>query len=93
MQNEVLEFINRRFNKDENWCNGNCYWFSLILCIRFPRLRIYYEPVVGHFVAGCDDEFYDWNGRYTSSRELILFDCIKKEDPLWYERLVRDCVM
>ena len=93
MQNEVLEFINRRFKKDENWCDGNCYWFSLILCARFPNFRIYYAPIIGHFVAGDGDKFYDWIGEYTVDEKLVLFDDIKKEDTLWYEHLVRDCVM
>lgn len=62
MEQEILDFIKRRFPKDSNWLDGNCYWFAFILCERFPNLQIYYEPVRGHFVAGTPSRYYDWTG-------------------------------
>lgn len=93
MNNEILEFIQRRFKKDSDWLNGNCYWFAKILSIRFEHLNgeIFYDPVMGHFVYGVDGVFYDWNGVSSKATFLSLKE-IKEKDSLWYERLIRDCV-
>lgn len=91
MKKEILEFISRRFKIDANWLNGNCYWFAYILISRFPSLKIYYEPVIGHFVAGDGENFYDWTGEVHYTNLISLYE-IEKEDPLWYGRLIRDCV-
>ncbi|MBQ4122288.1 hypothetical protein IJD44_00970 [bacterium] len=89
---EVLNFIERRFKKDCNWTNGNCYYFALILCERFSKLRMYYLPITGHFVAGAQDEFFDFNGVYKpKDEEALLLDDIKHTDFIWYNRLMRDC--
>lgn len=91
----VLEFIQRRFPQqfDCNWTTGNCYYFAQILLARFKWLKLYYAPISGHFVAGCSDRFYDWNGEWKPEGNdmPIAFEVLKK-DQLWYERLIRDCV-
>lgn len=89
---EILEFIQRRFSDNCHWLDGNCYYFAVILCERFDKLAIYYEPIEGHFVAGDGELFYDWLGLYIS-KKLIPLDKIKEEDPSWYKILIRDCVM
>jgi hypothetical protein len=91
--NEVLEFIGRRFprSNDCNWLDGNCYWFARILCMRFPYLELYYNPIKGHFYAGDGTNMYDWNG-LTRDNEVFSFSWIRENDSTWYERLVRDCV-
>lgn len=91
MEDEVLEFISRRFKKDANWLNGNCYWFARILCERFPYLRLYYMPVVGHFVAGTPSRYYDWTGVNKDKEKPILFEELMKEDRIYAERVLRDC--
>ena len=91
-ENEVVEFIRRRFKSDSNWLDGNCYYFAVILCERFTIFNIYYAPVAGHFVAGYNGEFYDWRGKYDEEIPVLLSD-IEKEDPAWYRIIVRDCVM
>jgi hypothetical protein len=45
---EVIEFINRRWKKDANWLDGNCYYFALILKHRFPEGRIWYEADINY---------------------------------------------
>lgn len=70
IENEVVEFIRRRFKSDSNWLDGNCYYFAVILCERFPIFNIYYAPVAGHFVAGYNGEFYDWRGKYGESEQI-----------------------
>lgn len=89
---EILSFIQRRFPSDCHWTDGNCYYFSLILRSRFPNLQIFYEPILGHFVAGDGAHFYDFNGEFFNYETLVLFDDIEKQDPLWYSRIVRDCI-
>lgn len=96
MNSEILDFIDRRFSQtDANWMNGNCYWFAKILTERFPgQLLIYYIPDVGHFVAGnTRGIYYDWHGMFISDEKYPSIDDIKENDPLWYERLMRDCVL
>ena len=93
IQNEVQEFITRRFPTEEKWLNGNCYWFAFILRERFPELDLFYDPVEGHFYAGDGDVFYDWLGMYTKPvlPNIIKFSVIHTTDLIWYERILRDC--
>ena len=95
MHFEILDFISRRWQTDSNFLNGNCYWFALILSTRFNKLEIYYLPVEGHFIAGDGKSFYDWTGEINIknyARPPLKFKQIELEDPLWYSRLIRDCV-
>ena len=82
MKDEVLDFIQRRFIKDNNWIDGNCLWFSIILEKRFPGGEIYYLPDVGHFV-------YEYN--YQGNK--IKLSEIEDNDSSWYDRLIRDCFL
>lgn len=91
MQNEVLDFINRRFKNDCNWTCGNCLWFAIILHKRFPHSQIYYLPIEGHFIIKYNDNFYDFNGLVNLKENPLLFNDIKKSDKLWYSHLIRDC--
>ena len=95
---EVNDFILRRFREEGNWIGGNCYWFAMILQWRFPEeLRVYYEPVAGHFYAGTEDEtlFFDWEGSYTAEELIVkpisLYE-IAEQDTAQYSRLMRDCM-
>ena len=90
--NEVVEFINRRWEKDSRWLDGNCYWFAHILTSRFPYLEIYYLPVEGHFIAGDGNSFYDWSGLIKLRERPSLLSYLQQEDPSWYARIVRDCI-
>ena len=93
-RDEVLQFIGRRWKKDANWLDGNCYYFALILCHRFAHLNAYYAPVSGHFVSGDGTGmFYDWTGIWNQTEEPILLDDLKNMDPKWYEMIVDGCVL
>ena len=61
--NEIEEFIKRRFSNDCNWLYGNCYYFALILCYRFPYLEKIYYPIEGHWVVSDGEYAYDFNGK------------------------------
>lgn len=95
MIEEILDFISRRWEGYCNWLDGNCLWFAYILQKRFPQLQIYYLPIEGHFVCGLPREnktiFFDWRGAIVVEEEPWLFENIKQEDPLYYQRLIRDC--
>ena len=94
MNDEVKDFIFRHFGKYcEYFLDGNCYWFAVILTKRFPQLSIYYEPILGHFVAGANNKYYDCTGECRFENEPILFSTLKDSDSLWYERLVKDCIL
>ena len=91
-EEQIVDFIKRRFPVDNNWTTGNCYWFAEVLCWRVDDLSIYYAPIEGHFVAGDGLSFYDYTGKYKPEEQLIEFCRIKYLDPLWYERIIRDCI-
>ena len=90
---EILDFISRRWKKDANWLDGNCYWFAYILHTRFPQLQIYYVPIDGHFVCGDGMNFYDWTGLVLLDESPMLLSDIEKQDPLWFSYIVRDCIL
>ena len=90
---KIGDFIKRRWAQDSHFLDGNCLYFSYILKLRFPFLKIYYLPIVGHFCAGYGNNFYDWTGKISLNEKPILFEDIRKIDPLWYSRLIRDCLL
>lgn len=89
---EIVDFIKRRFyNTNANWLNGNCYWFAKILTDRFNYLDIFYDPIVGHFVAGVDDIYYDYTGQ-VNPEKVYKLSYIKDNEPNWYQRILKDCI-
>ena len=93
INNEVLEFIQRRFKTDCQWTTGNCYYFAIILKNRFPEGKIYYDVIYGHFVFQYQNEFYDWTGIIDSHWYLVEWENFEKYDSLLKQRVVRDCIM
>lgn len=43
-------------------------------------------------MAGYLGSFFDWTGEIKLKETPILFDEIKEIDPLWYNRLLSDCL-
>lgn len=93
MNNEVLEFINKRFKNVSDWINGNCYYFAIILKDRFPEGQIYYDVINGHFVFEYNDKFYDHAGVVNSYNCLVKWNEFDMYDSLQKERIIRDCIM
>lgn len=93
MTDEVLEFIHRRFKKDCNWLDGNCYYFAIILKDRFPDGRIYYDVLDGHFVYFYDGLYYDWQGIVHESMYYIPWNNFEKYDALQKQTIIRDCIL
>lgn len=93
MNNEVLEFISKRFKNVSDWINGNCYYFAVILKDRFPDGQIYYDVISGHFVFEYNDKFYDHTGIVNSYGRLVKWNEFDMYDSLQKERIIRDCIM
>lgn len=94
MNNEVLEFIKRRFSNDCKWTTGNCYYFALILKDRFPNGKIFYDVREGHFIYKYGEEYYDWLGIYKSKEDyLVPWDLFEMYDSSQKKVIVRDCIM
>ena len=88
----IIDFIDRRFkDTDANWLHGNCYWFAQILKDRFDYLDIYYEPVLGHFLAGYDNNYFDYTGQVYPETVYSL-NWLKENEVHWYERILKDCI-
>lgn len=92
---EVSEFIKRRFKTDCKWTDGNCYYFAIILKARFPSAEIYYEVILGHFLAKINGRFYDYNGVYDPEEKSVLipFDNLEKYDRFVYKSVIEGCVL
>ena len=95
MQDEVIEFIRRRFTQDCHWRDGNCYYFALILKDRFPESRIVYDAIYGHFFVEYKGKCYDHSGElvYPGGAYAIYWDEMDKYDSLVKQRIIRDCIM
>ena len=103
MNEDILEFINRRFpiNDEDNdhWMTTNCYYFARILKARFKG-EIWYDLVDGHFLFRRGDYFFDWTGvrlEYDLNKpetvdNLVKWSDYKKVDPEHYDRIVRDVI-
>lgn len=95
----VVEFINRRFNKDCYWTGENSYYFARILKTRFKG-EIWYDQVECHFLFRYFDNFYDWTGlreeydlgNPESVENIVKWSTYKHIDPVHYARIVRDAI-
>ena len=89
---EVLEFIKRRFPKEANWVSENCYYFAVILNNRFNG-TIYYDVIYGHFVTRIGDSYFDNNGKVDlTDRVLVEWEKFDEYDSLQKQRIIRDCI-
>lgn len=90
----VLNFIHKRFPKDCNWLDGNCYYFAVILKTRFPFGKILYDTLSGHFVTAIDGVNYDWSGIVPKAgvHNYIVWDKFDEYDPYQKERIEIGCI-
>lgn len=94
MQDNVLEFIQRRFKDDCHWIDGNCYFFAVILKSRFPEGKIFYDVIYGHFVFQYQNQFYDWTGLYKiKDGHLVSWDEFDEYDSLQKQVIIKYCIM
>ena len=94
MNDPVLKFIHKRFPKDNNWLDGNCYYFAVILKTRFPYGDIFYDTINGHFVTYIDGKMYDWSGIVPrdDKTHYVLWDRFDEYDCYQKERIEIGCI-
>lgn len=97
-KNKVLDFISK-FQNDgtiKTFTEGCCYWFAIILCERFNMsgntTSIVFNPISGHFAANIDGNMYDVTGEIPQSDEWTSWDKWLKEEPVYGETVIRDCI-
>lgn len=96
MEQQILDFIKRRFPIDCHWLDGNCFFFAKILAARFIG-TIMYDPIDGHFLfKATDGQLYDWTGqrKYTELElsKMIEWENYALTDLSHYQHIWRDCV-
>lgn len=85
-----------RFHESENvdtvFTNGCCYWFAMILFIRFINeyAAIMYDQTVNHFGTMIDGRIYDITGDVTDKYNWKPWS--ELDDELLRKRIVRDCI-
>lgn len=89
----VMQFIAHFQNEGtvERFTNGCCYWFAQILCGRFKRGRMYYNPVDGHFATKIDGRIYDITGEIPPSKDWLDWLCYMVNEPVEAGRVIRAC--
>ena len=96
-QREIRKFIYNRFPYDNNWLDGNCYYFAVILKARYPEAIIVYDVANGHFLVKIEDIYFDWVGDHDFSEEIkkyfIEWEKFDEYDPLQKQRIIRDCIL
>ena len=91
---EVIDFIIRRFPNDSAWLNGNCYYFSRILKDRFPDGEIFYDVIYGHFIFKYNDNYYDYSGvNLQNDGYRVPWDSFDNYDSIQKKRIIRDCIL
>ena len=93
---EIENFLARFHSSDdvdEVFTRGCCYWFAVIMAMRFNS-PIMYSPVDNHFTVSIHGRLYDITGDVTEKypdsvrwRDYVTFD------PSDFRRIVRDCVL
>ena len=90
---EQLRFIDR-FKKydtvEENFTQGCCYWFAVILSLRFPESEIMYDEIMNHFGTKIGDAVYDITGDVTDKFKWVRWADITDEPHR--ERIIKYCV-
>lgn len=93
MDDDILDFIKRRFPFNCNWLDGNCYYFSIILKSRFPEGVIFYDVIYGYFLFKYKDSYYDWSGKVKPNNYLVEWDMMEEYDNLQKKRIIQDCII
>lgn len=100
---DVEEFITYFDGTQDNFLNGNCYWFANLLSERFwqfyPVCRVVYNQVDNHFAAMIrleDDTtfLFDASGYLgpCDREKWSLWDEYERNEPLDAARVWRDCI-
>lgn len=92
---EIERFL-RRFhlskNIDEVFTEGCCYWFAIILAIRFVEKspEIVYDEVINHFGCRIHGHVYDITGDVTEKYHWVQW--LDMTDTALVERIRNQCI-
>lgn len=100
---EVIAFINRFTNNGkrqeviECFTCGCCYWFALMLDVRFwpdcnDNTIVMYDQVTNHFGCEIQGRVYDITGDVTDEYFWKPWSVVCMQDPLLEKRITRDCI-
>lgn len=94
--NDVETFLNRFHDYpdvDTTFTSGCCYWFAVILMLRFSESlpQLMYDSVANHFGVQINGRVYDITGNVTDQYSWGKWSDI--DDELWKSRIIRDTVM
>lgn len=93
---EINQFINHFHSiaEDDNITDvftcGCCYWFAHILCTRFKKAVMMYDPIINHFAARIDGRLYDITGDVTDKYTMIEWENF--DDDLEKQRIIDYCI-
>ena len=74
--------------------NGYCYYFAVILKVRFQDGNIYYQPLNNHFIFGLNEKYYDVTGEIdVADTETYLWSVYAEVDKSHTKRIIRDCIL
>lgn len=99
---ELLNFIRRRFPNEELWATSNCYWFAQLLnhwCSlkdRYAIRYLVYDVVYEHFYLYYNGWYYDWYGAHESVPNGgydVRWSNFEQYDDLQYDRVIEDYIL
>lgn len=88
---EIKDFIREFSSEEKFFTEGKCFWFAVILKVRFGG-KIKYHPVDNHWATEIDGVLYD----VTGSIDSVGFEDWPgrfKEDTTYYNRLISQCIL
>lgn len=92
--NHFIEHFHEHEDTTTTFTSGCCYWFAVILFIRFMKLgaQIVYDQVENHFATMICERVYDITGDVTDGHDWVLWSSMRYIDELETGRIVRDCI-
>ena len=80
--NRILKFIDDFKSKHPNeiedvFMNGYCYWFAMILSIRFKG-NIWFNPLLVHFASNIGVYLYDISGMITDTYGWVSWEVYQR---------------
>ena len=91
----ILDFISHYRDCSKTFIYGQCYWFAVILTMRFHMFapcELLYDPIANHFATEIDGKVYDATGE-TVRFGFLRWSDYAASDPLAANRIYRDCIL
>lgn len=79
----------------DTFTNGCCYWFAVILQVRFNSddATLMYDEIANHFGTRINDRVYDITGDVTDQYDWQTWDEFSVKDDALVSRIIRDCMI